>query len=91
MVRMVHSSERIRMCAELSARQTGAWEFFKTCWDRKNAEAFGESWGELFAEYTQKVVNDLQRGVTNALSVFMDNETRRVLADVPTLQVPALN
>ena len=83
--------ERIRTCAELSARQTGAWDFFKTSWDRTMAEAHGENWAVLFAEFTQQVINDLKRGVTNALSVFMDKETRRVLADVPTLQVPALN
>ena len=83
--------DRIRRAAELSARQTGAWDFFKTSWDREMANMHREQWAELFAQFTQNIINDLMHGTSNALSVFMDNETRRVLADIPILQAPALN
>ena len=82
--------ERLRRAAELSAAQTSAWDFFKTSLDRVMAEEQGEGWAELFAQSTQNVVNDLMRGVINALSVSMDNETRRVLSELPALQVPGL-
>ena len=80
--------ERLRRSAELSAAQTSAWVFFKTTWDREMATAHGAHWAELFAEMVQQVLNDLSEGKSNALSVFMHNETRRVLSDTPALLVP---
>lgn len=62
--------------------------FFKTHWDREMAEAHGEDWAELFAEMVQQVLDDLGEGRSNALSVFMHNETRRVLAEIPAFIVP---
>ena len=50
--------ERIRTCAELSARQTGAWDFFKTSWDREMANMHRGHWAELFAQFTQNIIND---------------------------------
>ena len=79
--------ERLRRAAELSAAQTSAWDLFKNTWDQEMAEAHGESWAELFAQLVQKVINDLAEGRSNALSVFMHNETRRVLSDTPALLV----
>ena len=52
------------------------------------AEAHGENWAELFAQDVQKVINDLAAGRSDALSVFMHNETRRVLSDTLALLVP---
>ena len=83
--------DRIRRAAELSARQTGAWDFFKTSWDRAMADSHREHWAELFAQFTQNIINDLMHGTSNALSVFMDNETRRVLPEIPALAVPGLS
>ncbi len=80
--------ERLRRAAELSAEQTSAWAFFKQTWDQAMAEAHGEDWAELFAQLVQKVLNDLAEGRSDALSVFMNNETRRVLADIPALVLP---
>ena len=80
--------QRLRKAAELSPEQTSQWEYFKTTWDREMAEAHGEDWAELFAELVQQVLNDLAEGRSNALSVFMHNETRRVLAETPALLVP---
>ena len=76
--------DRLRRAAELSAQQTGAWDFFKTSWDREMSNIHLEHWGELFAEMVQNVLNDLFDGRSNALSVFMDNETRRILPGFPT-------
>ena len=80
--------QRLRRAAELSPEQTSQGELFTTNWDREMAEAHGEDWAELFAEMVQQVLNDLGEGRSNALSVFMRNETRRVLAETPALLVP---
>ena len=80
--------ERLRRGAELSAAQTSASDCFKNIWDQEMAEAHGENWAELFAQLVQKMLNDLGEGRRNALSVFMHNETKRVLADTPALIVP---
>ena len=80
--------QRVRKAAELSPEQTSQWEFFRTSWDREMAETHGENWAELFAELVQQVLNDLKEGRSNALSVFMHNETTRVLANTPALLVP---
>ena len=80
--------QRVRRAAVLTPLQTSQWEYFTTTWDREMAEAQGEEWAELFAQLVQKVLNDLADGQHNALSVFMHNETSRVLADIPALLVP---
>ena len=70
--------DRVRQVAELSPEQTGHWKYFKTTWDEEMAEAHGEDWGQLFAEIVQQLLNDLLDGKTNALSVFMEDEKKRV-------------
>ena len=80
--------ERLRRAAELSPAQTTTWEFFKQTWDQQMAGIHGEGWAELFAQMMQQVLNDLGEGKSNALSLFMNNETRRVLSDTPALFVP---
>ena len=80
--------QRLRRAAELSPEQTSQWEYFKTTWDQEMAETFGVDWAELFAEYVQQVLNDLKEGRSDALSVFMHNETKRVLGYIPALLVP---
>ena len=80
--------ERLRRAAELSAAQTSTWNYFKETWDGEMAKAHAEGWAELFAQLVQKVINDLAEGRSNALSVFMHNETRRVLSDTPALLLP---
>ena len=80
--------ESLRRAAELTAQQTSAWDFFKTTWDQEMAEAHGENWAELFAQLVQKVIDHLAEGRRNALSLFMHNETRRVLSSTPALLVP---
>ena len=80
--------ERVRAVAALSAEQRNDWEYFKTTWDKLMAECHGADWPKLFAEILQKVVNDLSAGDSIAFSVFMNNESNRVLKDVPVLQLP---
>ena len=50
-----------------------------------------EHWAELSAEMVQNVLNDLYDGRSNALSKFMDQETRRILPEIPALAVPGLS
>ena len=80
--------DRVRQVAELSPEQTGHWNYFKTTWDEEMAEAHGEDWGQLFAEMMQQLLNDLLEGKTDALSVFMENEKKRVLGETPALFLP---
>ena len=80
--------ERVRQAAHLSPQQTGQWEYFRNTWDQAMAEAHGEEWAELFAEMIQQALNDLSEGRSNAFSVFMHNETNRVLASTPALVLP---
>ena len=70
--------ERLRRAAELSAAQTSLWDCFKNSWDKEMAEIHGENWAELFAQQVQNVINELAAGRSDALSVFMYNESRRV-------------
>ena len=81
--------ERVREVAELSPEQTCHWDLFKLAWDQQMAEVHGVIWGGLFAEIIQKLLDDLLAGKTDALSVFMEDEKKRVLGDVPALVLPA--
>ena len=80
--------QRLRKSADLTAAQTSTWDCFKNIWDQEMAQAHGEGWAELFAQMVQKVLDDLAKGKSNGLSVFMCNETRRVLSNTPALLVP---
>ena len=82
--------ERIRLLAELSPEQGNDWDYFKGAWDRHMAEEHGEDWADLFCEHIQHVLNELEAGQANALSVLMHQETERVLFPTLALQVPGL-
>ena len=82
--------ERIRLIAELSPEQRNDWDYFKGAWDRQLAEAHGEDWADIFCEHIQHVLNELESGQANALSVFMHRETERVLCPTPALQIPGV-
>ena len=51
------------------------------------AEIHGEEWAQLFAEMVKQALDDLGVGRRDALSKFMHNETKRVLANTPALRV----
>ena len=82
--------DRIQAAAELSLEQANDWELFRAAWDREMAGAQQETWGELFAELMQHILNELAAGKKDALSKFMHAETQRVLGDVPALSVPEI-
>ena len=44
-----------------------------------------ENWGKLSAEMMQNLLDDLLAGTTDALSVFMEDEKKLFLNDVPAL------
>ena len=81
--------ERVRAVAELSPEQTNHWHCFKIAWDEAMAVFHGDKWGEYFAQMMKTVLDDLLAGKTNALSVFVENETKRILSTVPALVIPA--
>ncbi len=83
--------ERLRNVADITPEQTGEWEYFKQTWDDTMARIHGESWAELFAQIIQEVLEKLQAGKTNALSMFMHDETRRVLSQTPVLVLPGIS
>jgi hypothetical protein len=80
--------DRVLQVAQLSPEQTGLWTFFKSAWDDAMSELHQANWGQYFAEMVQQLLNDLLAGTSNALSVFMQNETKRVLSAVPALILP---
>ena len=54
------------------------------------AEINGKSWGRVFAETMQGLLDHMQRGVGNRLSLFMEREKVRVLGDKPAFTVPSI-
>ena len=72
----------------LSAAQHNDWEWFKQAWDEKLLGEHKDMWASMFAKYVQKVLDDLEKGLGNAFSVFVHNETVRCFDGVHTLQVP---
>ena len=49
----------------------------------------GADWGGTFSGWMQKILDDLGKGVNNAFSVFVHDETQRHFAGVPMLTVPS--
>ena len=74
-----------RAKAGLSAGQRNDWQWFKVAWDKAMVEKHGEDWPELFATWIQEVLIDHR---SNAFSIFVHNETRRVFHGAAALQVP---
>ena len=77
-----------KLGAGLSAEQRSDWQWFKESWDHKMLEEWGMDWGGKFAHWIQGVVNEMESGASNAFSLFVNSETRRVLDAVPALKVP---
>ena len=72
----------------LSAGQKNDWAWFKDSWDEAMLSEHTAEWGGVFAQYIQGILDRLDKGATNAFSLFVQDETKRVLAMVPALQVP---
>ena len=56
-------------------------------WDAKMCTEHGADWGRTFSGWMQKTLDDLGKGVNNAFSVFVHDETQRHVAGVPMLTV----
>ena len=81
--------DRLLEVGSLSHEQMNDWDYFKTEWDSLMVDAHGDKWGEVFGEIIQNVMNELEGGNHNALSLFVYNETTRVLKpSVKALKVP---
>ena len=73
----------------LTPAQKNDWRWFRETWDAKMCSEHGADWGGIFSGWMQKILDDLSKGVSNAFSVFVHDETRRHFEDVPMLTVPS--
>ena len=64
---------------ELSPAQKSDFAWFKDEWDKKMCQEYGDEWGNTFAMLMQHTLDEITAGVTNAFSVMMHSETRRLL------------
>lgn len=82
---------RVRATATLSSEQLNDWKHFSEQYDRRMAEEHGGDWARLFGEILQNLLNELDAGKANALSVFMHEETTRCLHDVEGIRLSGCN
>ena len=75
----------------LTGAQRNDWAWFREAWDAKMCAEHGVDWGGIFAGWIQKVLDDLMDGVSNALSVFVHEETSRCFGDMEMLAIPGSN
>ena len=73
----------------LTPAQKNDWRWFRETWDAKMCSEHGADWGGIFSGWMQKILDDLSKGVSNAFSVFVHDETQRHFASVPMLTVLA--
>jgi hypothetical protein len=74
-----------RLGAGLSPGQKNDFTWFKETWDQEMVLQHGENWASVFSGVVQTVLEDER---TNAFSLFMNAETRRVFKDSWALHVP---
>lgn len=74
-----------RLKAGLSPGQKNDWQWFKNAWDEAMIAEHEQKWAALFSAWVQSVLNDER---SNAFSLFVYNETRRVLSGTSALHVP---
>jgi hypothetical protein len=74
-----------RIKAGLSPGQKNDWPWFKEAWDQEMVSQHGPLWASLFSKWVQAVLDD---ECSNAFSVFVYNETRRVFHGISALHVP---
>ena len=75
-----------RLGQGLSQAQQTDFAWFKEAWDDAMLEEYGGEWGNLFAMQAQHILNEIADGKTNAFSVMMHTETRRIL-NLPALRL----
>ena len=69
----------------LSPAQKNDWNFFKESWDLHMVHEYGAAWADTFAGWIQEVLDDDR---SNAFSLFVHSETKRVFKDLVALHVP---
>ena len=72
----------------LSSSQRNDWSWFKEQWDAKMVHDYGKEWGDTFASWMNKILEDTEGGTTNAFSLFVFNETKRNFPDVKGVAAP---
>ena len=77
--------------AKLSPQQRIDWKWWKEEWDERMLEVHKDNWGETFSEWMQHVLNEMTEPMSNnAFSIFVRNETVRVLSGVKGLRMPGV-
>ena len=79
--------ERARRIGNLTVRQEGQWDFFKTSWDGAMCEAHGGEWGRVFAEFMQQIFLQMPTQM-DAFSKFVESETSRALHSTGVFVAP---
>ena len=69
----------------LSPGQKNDWLWFKQSWDTAMVSEHGAEWAETFSGWIQQVLDD-QR--SNAFSLFVHSETKRLFHGAVALHVP---
>ena len=59
-------------------------------WDERRRKAHNTEWGKLFAQETKHVLDDVQKGVQDALSMWLEAERKRILPDAECLFLPQI-
>ena len=77
-----------RLGQGLSPPQRHNFSWFKENWDEVMCQEYGEDWGLVFSSLVQGVLDEISKDVTNAFSVWVYNETRRVLEGSRHIAVP---
>ena len=77
-----------RLGTGLSASQKNDWQWFKEAWDAEMVQMHGKDWGNVFAGWIQRVLDQHDEGETNALSKFVHSEACRAFHNKAALHVP---
>ena len=82
--------DRIKSVNCLTPPQNETWEAFKNMWDQRRKTVHSHEWGKIFAEKTKQVLDDVENGVPDALSKWMETERLLMMPHVQCLRVPAI-
>ena len=74
-----------RINVGLLAGQKNDWTWFKSSWDQAMKDERGEGWPMIFSGWVQGVLDDER---SNAFSVFVHDETKRVFHNTAALSLP---
>jgi len=79
--------QRVATHGVLSAQQKNDWQWFADEWDKAMITTHDATWGDVFAQAMQQLTVEIESGKTDAVSVFMNRETIRVLSNVEVLRI----